>query len=240
MEFIKKFINYFLRIFNLKLIKVVDQFSNSYRLVLALKEKNIDCVFDVGANEGQFTKELRYYGFEGKILSFEPILSVHEKLLKNSNKDNEWEVYKPVALGNQNIDNFINISKNSVSSSILDISAEHVENAPDSIFVEKQSIQERKLDDIFPELNVKEKNLFLKIDTQGYEFKVIQGAEKILKEFKGILVEVSLSHLYEGQKNWLEIIEFIKSKGFSLWSVDRGFSNKKNGKTLQIDLCFFK
>ena len=40
--------------------------------------------------------------------------------------------------------NFINISKNSVSSSILDISDEHVENAPDSIFVEKQSIQERK------------------------------------------------------------------------------------------------
>ena len=240
MKFIKKFINYFLKIFNLKLIKVVDQFSNSYRLVLALKEKNIDCVFDVGANEGQFTKELRHYGFEGKILSFEPILSVHKKLLKNSNKDDEWEVYKPVALGNQNIDNFINISKNSVSSSILDISVEHVENAPDSIFVEKQPIQERKLDDIFPELNVEEKNLFLKIDTQGYEFKVIQGAEKILKEFKGILVEVSLSQLYEGQKDWLDIIDFIKSKGFSLWSIDRGFSNKKNGKTLQIDLCFFK
>ena len=92
MKFIKKFINYFLKIFNLKLIKVVDQFSNSYRLVLALKEKNIDYVFDVGANEGQFTKELRHYGFEGKILSFEPILSVHEKLLKNSNKDDEWEV----------------------------------------------------------------------------------------------------------------------------------------------------
>ena len=180
-------------------------------------------------NEVNSTKELRHYGFEGKILSFEPILAVHEKLLKNSNKDNKWEVYKPVALGNQNIDNFINISKNSVSSSILDISDEHVENAPDSIFVEKQSIQERKLDDIFPELNVKEKNLFLKIDTQGYEFKVIKGAEKILKEFKGILVEVSLSQLYEGQKNWLDIIDLIKSKGFSLWSIVRGFQTK-NGK----------
>ena len=65
MEFIKKFINYFLKIFNFKLIKVVDQFR-LYRLVLALKGKNIDCVFDVGANEGQFTKELRHYGFEEK------------------------------------------------------------------------------------------------------------------------------------------------------------------------------
>ena len=50
--------------------------------------------------------------------------------------------------------------------------------------MEKQSIQERKLDDIFPDLNLKEKNLFLKIDTQGYEFKVIQGAEKILKNLQ--------------------------------------------------------
>ena len=197
------------------------------RLVLALKEKNIDCVFDVGVNEGQFTKELRHYGFEGKILSFEPILSVHEKLLKNSNKDDEWEVYKPVALGNQNIDNFINISKNSVSSSILDISAEHVENAPDSIFVEKQSIQERKLDDIFPDLNVKEKNLFLKIDTQGYEFKVIQGAEKILKEFKGILVEVSLSQLYEGQKiGWILLI-LLNQKDFHFGQLIEVFQTKK-------------
>jgi hypothetical protein len=56
----------------------------------------------------------------------------------------------------------------------------------------------------------------------------------------GILVEVSLADLYEGQKDWLEIIEFIKKKGFQLWSVDRGFSNKTNGKTLQLDLCFFK
>ena len=35
-------------------------------------------------------------------------------------------------------------------------------------------------------------------------------------------------------------LKLIQSKGFSLWSVDRGFSNKKNGKTLQLDLCFFK
>tara|TARA_B100001121_G_scaffold49013_1_gene42436 strand:- start:205 stop:342 length:138 start_codon:yes stop_codon:yes gene_type:complete len=45
--------------------------------------------------------------------------------------------------------------------------------------------------------------------------------------------------LYEGQKDWLEIIEFIKSKGFSLWPVDRGFKQKK-WKTFQIDFCFFK
>ena len=62
MKKIKNLINIILKVFNLKLIKIVDQFSNSYRLVLSLKEKKIDCIFDVGANEGQFVEELRYYG----------------------------------------------------------------------------------------------------------------------------------------------------------------------------------
>ena len=35
-------------------------------------------------------------------------------------------------------------------------------------------------------------------------------------------------------------MKFIQDKGFKLWSVDRGFTNKTNGKTLQLDLCFFK
>ncbi len=240
MKIIKNLVNYFLKIFNLKLIKIVDQFNNSYRLVLALREKKIDYVFDVGANQGQFAKELRFYGFKENIISFEPVLDIHKKLLVNASKDTNWEVYDPIALGNKNSTNIINISKNSVSSSILEISSQHIENAPDSKIVNKQTIQEKKLEDIFYEFNLKNKNLFLKIDTQGYEFEVIKGAEKILNQFQGILVEVSLTHLYKGQKNWMEILEFIQTKGFNLWSVDRGFSNKKNGKTLQIDLCFFK
>ncbi len=240
MYLIKNFINSFFKIFNYKLIKIVDQFSNSFRLVLSFKEKNIDYVFDVGANEGQFAKDLRYYGFEKKILSFEPVLTIHEKLVKNSLNDEKWEIYEPIALGNKSSKNEINISQNSVSSSLLNMTSEHLESAPESKFIGKQSIMEKKLDDIFFDLNIKEKNLFLKIDTQGYEYEVLKGAEEVLKKFKGVLVEVSLTNLYEGQKDWLEIVTFLKNRGFTLWSVDRGFSNKKNGKTLQLDICFFK
>ena len=240
MVIIKNFINLIFKIFNYKIIKIVDQFSNSFRLVLSFREKNIDYVLDVGASEGQFVKELRYYGYNGKILSFEPILSAHKKLLNNSMNDDNWNVFEPIALGNENSESILNISKNSVSSSLLKISDEHLDNAPESRFIDKQKTKQRKLEDIFSDFQIKEKNIFLKIDTQGYEFEVLKGAENILKDLKGILVEVSLTNLYEGQKDWLEIIELIKKKGFHLWSVDRGFSNKKNGKTLQLDLCFFK
>jgi len=237
---IKNFINLILKIFNLKLFKIVDEFNNSFRLVLAFKEKKINYIFDVGANEGQFVDEIRHYGYNGQILSFEPYIDAHKKILENSKKDENWQIYKPIALGNKEAQNKIYISKNSVSSSILKIKDEHINNAPDSKLISEQPIEEKKLEDIFNDFDLKNKNLFLKIDTQGYEFQILKGAEKILKEFKGILVEVSLVELYEDQKNWLEIVEFIQSHGFKLWSVDRGFTNKKNGQTLQMDLCFFK
>ena len=240
MDLFKKILNKCLSIFNLKLVKIVDQFNNSYRLTLSLREKNINYILDIGANEGQFVKELRFYGYKDKVVSFEPLLEAHKKLTEISKNDNDWEIFRPLALGNKNTKNIINISKNSVSSSILNMSEEHIVNAPESRFIGKQSIEEIKLDDIFNELKIENKNLFLKIDTQGYEFQVLEGVQKNLYLFKGILVEVSLSELYEGQKPWLEIINLIQSHGFKLWSVDRGFTNKKNGKTLQMDLCFFK
>ena len=122
----------------------------------------------------------------------------------------------------------------------MKIKKEHIDNAPDSEVVNQQSIQVKKLEDVLLEFDLNDKVLFLKIDTQGYEFEVLKGAEKVLNQFQGILVEVSLIELYEGQKSWLEVVNFIQSHGFKLWSVDRGFSNKTNGQTLQLDLCFFR
>ena len=209
MKKIKNLINIVLKVFNLKLIKIVDQFSNSYRLVLSLKEKKIDCIFDVGANEGQFVEELRYYGYKNNIISFEPYLEAYSKLLLNSKKDEKWKVYEPIALGNKNSTNTINVSKNSVSSSILKIKKEHIDNAPDSEVINQQSIQVKKLEDVLLEFDLTDKVLFLKIDTQGYEFEVLKGAEKVLNQFQGILVEVSLIELYEGQKSWFEVVNFL-------------------------------
>lgn len=240
MNLIKKFINIFLRIFNLKLIKIVDQFDNSFRLVLALKENKIDYVLDIGANDGQFVKQLRYYGYKDDVISFEPLLNAHAKLKKDSLNDEKWHVYKPIAIGNKNGKNEINISKNSVSSSILNINQIHIQNAPESFFIGKQPVEEKKLEDIFPELDINDKKIFLKIDTQGYEYQVLDGAKNILNKIDGILVEVSLIELYENQKKWLDIVQFIESNGFNLWSVDRGFTNSKNGRTLQLDVCFFR
>ena len=74
-----------------------------------------------------------HYGYKNDIISFEPLLSAHAKL-KDSLNDDNWHVYKPIAIGNKNGKNKINILKNSVSSSILNINQMHIQNAPEVLF----------------------------------------------------------------------------------------------------------
>jgi hypothetical protein len=81
---------------------------------------------------------------------------------------------------------------------------------------------------------------FIKIDTQGFEWQVLEGASETLKNATGVLCELSLVPLYEGQRLWLEIVERLKLEGFTLWSLQQVFCDKRSGRSLQVDAIFFK
>jgi SAM-dependent methyltransferase len=69
----------------------------------------INTVLDVGANTGQFAKQLRNFGFFGKIVSFEPLSSAFELLRQNADSDPKWEVIN-CALGETNVTKEINVA----------------------------------------------------------------------------------------------------------------------------------
>ena len=56
----------------------------------------------------------------------------------------------------------------------------------------------------------KARSPYLKIDTQGYEWKVLEGATEVLNYLCGIQLEVSLLPLYEGQPEFLKIVDKIQ------------------------------
>ena len=69
--------------------------------VAALLELNrVNCVFDVGANTGQYGKGLRRFGYAGRIVSFEPVSDTFAKLHKSAETDPDWHVYN-FALGRE-------------------------------------------------------------------------------------------------------------------------------------------
>ena len=125
----------------------------NFRLKHFLDYKEIDCVIDIGANDGQFGKNLRKIGYKGQIISFEPIVSAYIDLEDTSKKDKKWKVFN-FALGENIEETEINISQNSLSSSILDMKKEHLNSAPTSRYVKREKISVKTLDSFKEEVVV--------------------------------------------------------------------------------------
>lgn len=212
--------------------------SPDLKIVASLKNFEIDLVIDVGANEGQYAEQLIHAGYKGKIISFEPLESAWEILKKKSQKYPQWDVYERCAVGEEEKTIALNISENSVSSSICKVLPTHVKSAPKSVIIGTDNVPMIPLDKAH--ISASSHNCYLKIDTQGYEHNVLVGAENLLKEIKGIQLELSLIELYENQKLWREIHDKLENDGFKLWGVIPGFSDQLTGQTLQFDGIFFR
>lgn len=206
----------------------------------ALDANGITTVFDIGANQGQFGRELRRDGYRGRIVSFEPMSAAHAILLGKSRGDSLWKVHDRCAIGAQDTTISINVSKNSGSSSILPILAEHTDAAPDSVYVGRESVQQIRFDRIFRNYVTPAERFFMKIDTQGYEREVMAGAPEALQLVTGLQLEISFFELYENQPSYKYFLQWAEANKFFIWSIHDGFSNLAVSKTLQADICFFR
>ena len=234
----KYLINYFFKFFNLQVNKITLSNNFYYHIVQTLKYYDIDLVIDIGANEGQFAKKIIDYGFRNKIISFEPIKNVNKILRYNSKNHQNWIVSKSFGFGNLNQTQFINVSKNSVSSSILEINKKHLQAQPDARTIGKEKIRLITLNSYLNKYKFKNKSIFIKIDTQGYEKKIILGAKKVLNRVTGLMIEVSISKVYKKEADYMAIINLMKKLDFYVWSIERGFTDKKTGQVLQLDIIF--
>jgi len=159
----------------------------------------VDLVLDVAANTGQFGKTLRALGFRGRIVSFEPLSVERKRLLKTSEHDPLWDVAPQAAIGSDG-----RLRLNPYSREFAkQFGTEHARDsracsARIGICRERTGPM-RRLDSLAPRYMQPESISFLKIDTQGYEDRVMIGASESLERIVGLQLELSLVPLYEGQ-----------------------------------------
>lgn len=214
--------------------------SSEAQLDCILKMSGVDLILDVGANEGQFVENIRAGGFRGEVVSFEPLTHAYKMLLERSQNDPKWHIHPQCAIGNQQGEININVSANSVSSSILPMLENHLTSAPQSAYLRQEKVQISKLDDVSSPYMNRAIAPFLKIDTQGYESYVLDGAQETLQRCKGVLLELSLIPLYEGQPQWRQMVDRLEALGFSLWALVPEFTDHKTGRTLQVNGIFLR
>lgn len=238
-EFVKQMTKAALRKMGYELRGFNPNSSKMAQLIYSLNHFDIDLVLDVGANIGQFALGIRQNGFKHQIISFEPLTSAHELLSLAAANAHKWEVYERCAIGDWDGKAQINIAANSVSSSILPMMQTHSNAAPYSSYIGQESVLVKTIDSILPIYFKTFNSIFLKIDAQGFESQILKGSLGSLPKIKGLLLEMSLISLYEGQELWEDILLRMKSAGFVLWAIQPGFTDGKNGRTYQVDGIFF-
>lgn len=214
------------------------QTTPSLQTAAALGVMEIDVVLDVGANVGQFAQELRTANYKGHLVSFEPLSTAHRVLASRASRANGWTVHPRCAVGARIDQIEINVAANSVSSSALPMLNAHLAAAPGSSYVSHETVPMITVDSIWDQYCGTAQAPFLKIDTQGYEWQVLDGALESLPKCKGVLLELSLVPLYEEQRLWNDLIARMAQSGFELWSLQPGFVDKRTGRTLQLDGLF--
>ncbi len=212
----------------------------AYQLFKGLERFKVDLVLDVGANVGQFASELRSVGYRGNIVSFEPLADAYRKLSTSAGKDSKWLVHDRCAVGDHNGEIQINIAGKSASSSVLPMLDAHTSAAPGAAYIGSEDVPIVMLDSVVPQYLDTHSQMFIKIDTQGFEWQVLDGARETLKRAQGVQCELSLVPLYEGQYLWMDMIERLNSEGFTLWAIQKGFTDPRDGRTLQVDAVFFR
>ena len=224
-----------------RLSREIFQGFGNYRITAVRRfadiciRNDVAVVFDVGANVGQFAKDLRRHSYRGLIFSFEPVSKVFERLTKNFKRDARWH---GLELGVGSISGYfdIHVSANSgLSTSFLEMEKVHLENFPSSQYVRSENVRVVTLSEQIKDLGVDKTKLAIKIDVQGLELEVLRGAQQELAEVQCLLIEVSLTSLYLGEPTLTEIISFLENHNHKIVDIFRGVSSK-TGDLLQIDL----
>lgn len=224
-------------------ISRLESKSKAVRSILPphpLTYHNIDLLLDVGANEGQFALEARKRGYAKKIISIEPLLNSHDKLMSVSESDCNWLVLPRAAVGSSCGEAIINVSENLVSSSLREILASTLDAADHARYIASETVPLLTLDAALEGQMISNSRIYLKIDTQGYEREVLNGAKKLLKDCFAVQLEMSLIPLYEGQATYKELLDFMLSSGFVLWNIIPEFMNLDTGRLLQFDAVFVR
>jgi FkbM family methyltransferase len=205
-----------------------------------LRELEINCVLDVGANVGQYAQLLRREGYAGRIVSFEPVPALADELRRTAEGDPNWSVMQ-CALGEADEEAEINVRPGSMSSLL-----------PSSDFgkawsgrlreAETQAISVRRLDGLFADAveGIDDPRVYLKLDTQGYDLQAFAGAGECLKQIVGLQSEVSCVPIYDHMPRLTEQIAAYEAEGFEITGMFPVTRHRATLRVIEFDVTMVR
>ena len=226
------------------LVTVMDgkaSVASQYEHLAALLESyEADCVLDVGAHVGEFGSALRHAGYSGPIVSFEPVNEYFKRLEAVAAPDKKWWAYR-TALGRDTGDRPMNVM-DGTGSSFLSPNRYAMRCWPEwhSAYVEK--VPMRRLSDMMEMLSasIGVSRPFLKLDTQGYDIEVFQGAGDRIHDLVGLQCELSLIPLYEGMPTIENALGVFRAAGLDVTGFFPVAVENATARLLEVDCVMIR
>jgi FkbM family methyltransferase len=177
----------------------------------------VNCAIDVGAHRGEYGCFLRKaVGYRGKLMSFEPVTINFAQLERASSRDRDWSAYQ-LALGTRAERLIIHVPQLTTLASFSQTTASARSIFGDLATVsERETVEVKRLDIVLTEVVAQSPSprLFVKVDTQGWDREVLEGAGAWWPRIVGVQTEVSVTELYEESWNFAQAMEFMGKLGF--------------------------
>ncbi|MPT47496.1 MAG: FkbM family methyltransferase [Sphingobium sp.] len=195
----------------------IHQFPEIWALHRFFDAFAIDALIDVGANQGQYALTARKdCGFTGHIFSFEPNPDIFAIVAREAAKDPKWHVHN-IALSDFDGESEFHIMAAHQFSSLKKPS-DHL----DPIFADRNKVERtvqmqcRRLDGMIKDLlgQYGLSRPFLKMDTQGHDRAVCEGAGDALSLMLGVQTELAVRPQYEGATEYRAMIGWLEERGF--------------------------
>jgi FkbM family methyltransferase len=190
----------------------------THHVAEVLRRVQINCVIDVGGNVGWYGAFLRAIGYEGRIVSFEPVSDAFARLEARAAGDPNWTTHR-LAIGSTNAVVSVNVASNRLFSSLRTPSSEGARLFPDDERIERQEdVQLTRIDDVFDDCvaGIAEPRVYLKSHAQGSDLEVIRGARGSLDDVDGLQFYVALKRIYEEMPGYLEAFALVEELGFGI------------------------
>ena len=149
-------------------------------------------------------------------------------------RDSAWLTVN-AAVGREPGEVEVNVSANSISSSVLPMTDAHLTGAPHSVYVSTEKVPLVTIADLVQRHRVEPSRTLLKIDTQGYEAEVLAGAGPLVTQFAALQLELSFVELYTGQQLADEALTQLRAWGYRVQNLEPGFRDP-SGRLLQMDV----
>jgi FkbM family methyltransferase len=222
----------------------IGRFPARHSLIAGLDRvfdaRGVNCVIDVGGHHGEFALQLRELGYRGRIVSFEPTRATHAVLENKARGDLQWHVRR-LALGAEDCEKELQLYQGTVFNSFL--SSSEIGSRRFGSAMERdgrERVQMRRLDHIFDECvhGLARPRVFLKMDTQGWDLEVLEGARGALHSIVGIQTELAIKHCYDGMTSYQHALARCESLGFDLVGVFPVAFAEDGLRLIEVDCVF--